>query len=101
MNDTTLPEGPWHDAARHRFHLDIEGAEAYLAYRLAGTVMQIVHTEVPPALGGRGIAGRLVEAAVAHARATGWQVMPQCSYAHAWMQRHPESLDLVPGGALD
>ncbi len=102
MSDTNPPGALpiVHDAARHRFDLDLDGANAHLLYRLAGKVMQITHTEVPPQLGGRGIAGQLVEAAIAQARAAGWQVTPLCSYARAWMQKHPGSLDLVPGGTL-
>jgi hypothetical protein len=40
----------------------------------------------------------LVEAATAHARANGLRVMPTCSYARTWMQRHPQTLDLLPPG---
>jgi len=29
------------------------------------------------------------------ARAEGWQVVPACSYAAAWVQRHPEYHDLL------
>ena len=38
---------------------------------------------------GRGVAGALVEAAFAHARAAGLRVRPVCSYVRAWAQRHP------------
>ena len=45
--------------------------------------MAIVHTEVPPAVAGRGIAGELVRSALEFARAQGWKVRPLCSYAVA------------------
>jgi predicted GNAT family acetyltransferase len=45
---------------------------------------------VPEAIGGRGIAGKLVQAAVDFAQAQGLKIDPQCAYAEAWMRRHPE-----------
>ena len=45
---------------------------------------------MPPAIGGRGIAGALVRAAVEYAKAQGLKVDPQCSHADGWMQKHPE-----------
>ena len=64
-------------------------------YRIYGKVMMLTHTGVPKALRGRGIAAALVQAALDHARAKGLKVRPDCSYAEAYMQRHPETLDLL------
>ena len=86
-----------HDPARSRFEVHVGGELARLDYRVRDGVMNIHHTEVPPSLGGRGLGGTLVQAAVAHARAHGLRVLPSCSYAHAWMQRHPGTLDLLAG----
>lgn len=79
-----------HDSEAHRLALTVDGHACELTYRLHGTTMTIDHTGVPAAVGGRGIAGRLVAAAFALARARGWRVVPACSYAAAWAQRHPE-----------
>ena len=79
-----------HDPASHRFTLDTDGHTGYVEYELREGAMAITHTIVPAAIGGRGIAARLVQAAVEHARAEGMKVDPQCSYADAWMRRHPE-----------
>lgn len=57
--------------------------------------MVILHTGVPPELGGRGIAAQLTEAALAAARENGWKVRPRCSYAAAYFKRHPEYNDLL------
>ena len=84
-----------HDPAAGRFGLDVDGHRAELVYRLDGTTMVITHTEVPEAIGGRGIAARLVEAAFANARAAGWKVAPACSYARIWADRHAEVADLL------
>lgn len=53
------------------------------------------HTGVPPELGGRGIAGKLVEALVADAREQGFKIVPQCSYVAVAFKRHPEWADLL------
>ena len=84
-----------HDAARQRFHLQVEGHEAELTYQLRDGVMVIDHTGVPGAIGGRGVAGHLVRTAFEHARTQGWRVLPACSYAEVWAARHLDYADLL------
>lgn len=86
---------PVHDPAAHRWTVDIEGQRSLLDYALADGVMTIRHTEVPAALGGRGIASRLVGAAFAWARGQGYRVRPACEYAEAWAKRHPDQADIL------
>ena len=84
-----------HDPEGSRFRLDLDGHEALLEYRLRDGAMLITHTRVPDAIGGRGIAAVLVRAALAHARAEGLKVVPECSYVAVFMQRHGEYADLL------
>ncbi|HET8763667.1 MAG TPA: GNAT family N-acetyltransferase [Rhodanobacter sp.] len=84
-----------HARALKRFQVVVDGSTCALDYLLDGNVMGITHTEVPPAVGGRGIAGELVRTALDYARSRGWKVMPVCSYAAAWIERHPAYRDLV------
>jgi len=84
-----------HDEARQRFECTEEGLLCVLDYRLSGTVMTITHTGVPQAVGGRGIAADLTRHALDTARGRGWKVRPVCSYAAAYIKRHPEYQDLV------
>ncbi|OOG52618.1 GNAT family N-acetyltransferase [Rhodanobacter sp. B05] len=79
-----------HDRATHRFETQVDGVECELDYTLAAAVMTITHTGVPPAVGGRGVASALVQAAFEAARREGWKVVPACSYAAVWIGRHPE-----------
>ena len=79
-----------HDPANQRFTTEVDGQAGYLEYERAGDVMVITHTIVPPSIGGRGIASDLVRAALEHAKAEGLKVDPRCSYADAWMRKHPE-----------
>jgi hypothetical protein len=83
-----------HDAAAHRFETTVDGQLCEIDYSLRGTLMTIDHTGVPSAVGGRGIASELVRTALDTARAEGWKVVPACSYAAIWMERHPEYADL-------
>jgi predicted GNAT family acetyltransferase len=88
-----------HDTEAGRFTTQVDGRQGEATYRLvngpAGPVMHLVHTGVPAALQGRGVAADLVAAALAEARAQGWRVRPVCSYVRAYMRRHPETQDLL------
>ena len=83
-----------HDATG-RFTVVVDGHVAELDYRVEGGTMTLFHTGVPEAIGGRGIAGDLVRAALDHARAAGWKVEAQCGYSSAWIRKHPEYQDLL------
>ncbi len=84
-----------HVPAIRRFVTEVDGHAGYVEYERHGGTMVITHTIVPPAIGGRGIAAALVQAAVEHARGAGLKVDPRCSYADAWMRRHPQYQDLL------
>ena len=82
------------NVAKHRFETTVDGHLSLLDYQQRSGVLVLVHTEVSPALQGRGIAGKLVKAALDHARENKLKVDPQCEYAASYMQRHPETHDL-------
>jgi len=90
-----MPPAIQHDRSAHRFHTQVDGVEGVLDYTLGAGVMTIIHTGVPPEIGGRGIAAALTQAAMTTARAEAWKVVPACSYAASWMRRHPEYHDLL------
>lgn len=83
-----------HNPTAHRFETRVDDHECVLDYSLNGDVMTLTHTGVPAAVGGKGIASALVEAALTAARSEGWKVVPACSYAAAWMDRHQQFNDL-------
>ena len=90
-----------HNAERRRFEAGLDGGDiAHADYRMDGDVMRLVHTEVPVAHEGKGIAGALVRAAIAYAREHQLRVQPGCSYVRSYMQRHPETHDLLPAGTV-
>ena len=83
-----------HLPERGRFQAVVEGQTCVAEYRLDAGVMAITHTEVASQLEGRGIAGALVQALLDYAQAHGLKVRPLCSYAAAYMGRHPETAAL-------
>ena len=79
-----------HDAAGKRFSTQVDGHEGYVTYLEQDGTLAITHTIVPTPIGSRGIAAALVKAAADHAREQGLKIDPQCSYADAWLRKHPE-----------
>ena len=84
-----------HDHSACHFETVVDGLPCVVDYALHGRVMHILHTGVPARLAGRGLAGALVHEVLAQARALGWRVRPVCSYVAAYMQRHPETHDML------
>ena len=86
---------PTHEERHRRFVVSVEGHDCLLEYELAGATMTITHTLVPEPVARRGIAAKLVTAALDTARSRGWKVVPACSYAAWFLERHPEYADLL------
>lgn len=85
---THLPEA-------HRFEAVVQDQVSAIDYALEGSIMTILHTNVPAELAGLGIAGNLTRVALDTARANGWEVIPACSYAAAFIKRHPQYADIL------
>lgn len=79
-----------HIAEQNRFILVEDGETAHVDYVIENGQMDIRHTIVPEAIGGRGIASRLVKAAYDYALEHGLTPMATCAYAAVWLKRHPE-----------
>jgi predicted GNAT family acetyltransferase len=77
--------------SQSRFELAAGGAVSVLVYRRRADRLVLVHTEVPESMGGRGIAGMLVQAAVDRASGEGLTVVPLCPFARKWLERHPQA----------
>lgn len=83
------------DPAKHRFLVQVDDMRAELVYDTRPGRLVLVHTEVPESLGGRGIGGRLVRAAVERAAAEGLTVVPWCPFARRWLIDHPDVASTV------
>ncbi len=87
-------------ARRYEAHLDAELA-GFIDYKIRGARIALIHTETLPGHQGRGVAEQLVRFALEDARRRGLRVIPSCPYVKAYVERHPETHDIVVGMAPD
>ncbi|MGY1600941.1 GNAT family N-acetyltransferase [Geodermatophilus sp. SYSU D00815] len=81
---------------RGRFEIRLGDRVVGLAsYHVENGTMTLPHTEVDPAMGGRGLGTALVAGVLAAARERGLHVLPYCSFVRRYIQQHPETVDLV------
>lgn len=96
MTDSEVTITRHGNAQRGEYHAHVAGAAAIGRLTWVkredahGTVRVADHTLVPPAIGGRGVAARLVEALIADAQTEHFRIDPACSYIAAAFARHPE-----------
>jgi uncharacterized protein len=95
MEDLTITRHEHATGGEYRAH--VPGGEA--VGRLTwvdrpGPVKVADHTLVPPEIGSRGVAARLVERMVADARAEQFKIQPLCSYVVVAFKRHPDWADV-------
>jgi predicted GNAT family acetyltransferase len=84
------------EVSRSRFEFEDEGETAYLEFDLDGQGwITLWHTEVPPRLRGRGIAGVLAQTAFEYARDNNLKVDVICPLAKAYAEKHPEFKGLI------
>ena len=84
-----------HNPQVKRFETTVEGVSAFLTYTQEEKVLTLLHTEVPPALEGRGIGSRLAGSALDYARQQNLKVVAKCSFVAKYIERHQEYTDLL------
>ena len=87
-----------HDADRHRFTADTDAGTAELAYEMRGDAIAYVHTMVPKEARGQDVGSTLVERGLEYARENDLKVIPSCPFVKAYMDRRPETQDLLARG---
>ena len=86
------------NAAEHRFERPIhDGAIAAAYYRDAEGKLVFVHTEVPTAFSGQGIATDLVRGTFELLRQSKRQAILKCPFMVRFYAKHPEYADIVVG----
>jgi len=85
----------------NRFEIPVDGHVAFLLFRLRGTKLSLIHTEVPPELQHQGLADALAKAALDYARAHSLRVKVICPFVAKYLTRHPEFQDLVLEASSD
>jgi uncharacterized protein len=78
-----------------RFEMERDGQVASLEFSMTGNVLELIHTEVPSKLRGRGLASSLAENALRFARENNLKVDVICPSVQEYIKKHPEYSDLV------
>lgn len=78
----------------NRFELSLDnGDKAFVEYSLREDKIAFLHTEVPVAYEGKGIAAALAKYVLEYAKSNHLRVIPICPYIKAYIQRHPDSIE--------
>ena len=83
------------NARENRFEAEVEGIISFIDYRRNGRVLTLTHTEVPPALGGKGVGTKLVRGALDIVRERGETIVVRCGFIDTVIRRYPAYADLV------
>ena len=84
-----------HNLAENRFETWVDEKLSKLDYIQDGKNFVITHVGVDPSLRGQGVAGKIVEIGLKYAKENSLRVIPMCSYAAAYIRRHPEYAELT------
>jgi len=84
-----------HNETEKRFEVWIEGYLSKLDYIQDGKNFVITHVGVHPELRGQGVAGKITQVALEHARVNSLRVIPMCAYAATYIRRNPQYADLT------
>ncbi|TCU78923.1 hypothetical protein EDE08_101706 [Bradyrhizobium sp. R2.2-H] len=90
-----MPEAFRDNEERSRFELDVDGPIAFVTYRKTDSAITLVHTEVPPELGGRGIGSKLGRATLDAVRAQRRKLSVECDFIRNFMRKDPGYNDLL------
>lgn len=77
------------------FEVSVNGLLSKLDYLQDKDTFVITHVGVHPELRGQGVAGKLTQAGLEFAKAKSLRVIPMCSYAAAYIRRHPQYAELT------
>lgn len=88
-----------HDTENSRYEIYLDHERVGLMdYQLSGDEIRLTHTEVEPAHQGKNLAAILLRESLADIRKTAThKVVPICSYTVRYMEKHPETHDLLKG----
>ncbi len=77
-----------HNIEAHKFELEDPKGTSYLEYTVEDGTITVIHTIVPDALSGQGIAAKLAKAFYDWVSQNHLTFRSDCSYMTAWLKRH-------------
>ncbi len=78
-----------------RYEVHMGDQLAVLEYKRKGNHITYIHTGVPPAMEGHGIASQLAHTALEDARKEQLTITPQCPFVASYIREHMEYLPLL------
>jgi uncharacterized protein len=95
MNDIVITREETERAGWYVARIAGIDAEAEISFtKPRDGVISANHTGVPDAMGGRGVAGALLNFMLEDARKNGFKIIPVCPYVRGQYAKHPEWADL-------
>lgn len=84
------------DADRSEYVATLDGVEAgVIVYERRDGAIDLEHTIVRPEAEGHGVGSTLIRFALDAARTSGEPVIPSCPFVQAFLEKHPEYLDVM------
>lgn len=81
-----------------QYELHIDGHVPKIEYIKAQSQIYLTHTEVPKALEGKGIGGKIVKLVLEDIEEKGLMLVPLCPFVAQYIKRHPEWKRIVMKG---
>lgn len=83
-----------HNQDAHQYEYHIDNHICYITYDDQNGKMHLTHTVVPKALGGQGIAKKLLIDVLKEIRKTGKKAVAECSYVVNFEAKNPDFSDV-------
>lgn len=97
-----------HDDTKSEFTLEIEGMDSVAVAQYkeiksgpnnegdgASVIYDVIHTEVPECMRGRGIGAQLMRNLVVYARTNDIKLIPTCTYVAHYFTKNPSEKDVL------
>lgn len=78
-----------------RFEIELEGEFAYIEYRWYKGDIAFMHTVVPEAMQGKGIASLMAKEALEYAKREKLKIMLYCPFVAKYVKEHTEYASLI------
>lgn len=80
----------------NRFELEVDQLIAFIEFdKMEPNILDLVHTEVPEALEGKGVGSKLVEGALQYSRDNELKIIPSCPFIKSYIDKNPQWKDLI------